>query len=133
MRRVERKLLSSDDLKELYRVTGPKIKPEQKLYMVIRRSNTESWTIESKHQLKGYRACKINLGARVRQYEEKLIWPEKCELGIGVFEGEALCRILVASDNGYKKVKESPISLPLDGLLSMTGLTRKDIKVDQSK
>lgn len=52
MKKVERKLLSSDDLKELYRVSGP-INPKPKLYMVIRNSNTESWAIESKHGLYG--------------------------------------------------------------------------------
>jgi hypothetical protein len=125
--KVERRLLSSDDLKELYRVTGP-INPKPKLYMVIRYSSAESWAIESKHRLMGYRACKVNLGARVRQYEEKQIWPEKCKLGIGIFEGDSLCRVLVASNYGYNKVKDIPTNLPLDDLLGAVGLTRKDIQ-----
>lgn len=73
-------------------------------------------------------ACEIHLSARVRQYEEKLIWPKKCELGIGIFEGDTLCRVLLALNNGCKKIKESPTTLPLDDLLDSVGLTRNDIQ-----
>lgn len=123
---VERKLLSSDDLKELYRVTGPNVNPRPKLFMVVRESDESDWRVESRHSLRGYRACKINLNARVRQYEGNGLWPNQCDLGIGIFEGDTLIRVLKAVDLGNRLVKDKPVTLPLDDILSAVGKKRSD-------
>lgn len=126
MAAVKRKLLSGDDLKELYRITNPKMDEKPHLYMVIR-ANGEDWQVESSHPLRGYRACQSNLESRVRQYESKDIWPDQCDLGIGVFEGEGIVRVLIAGHRGYKPMPESQPSLPLDDILAAMGISRSDI------
>ena len=123
----KRKLLSSRDLKKLYDITNPKLEEKPKLLMVIRPSGKD-WTVESSHPLRGYRGCQTNLASRVRQYETKNIWPNQCDIGIGVFESEKLVKVLVATDRGFNQVEDPVPSLPLDDLLGAIGLTRGDIK-----
>ncbi|MGB0893807.1 MAG: hypothetical protein ACPGUD_05315 [Parashewanella sp.] len=124
---TKRRLLNSDDLKTLYRVTDPKWTEKPRLFIVIRPQGGD-WSVENTHLLRGYRACQSNLESRVRQYELKNIWPNQCDLGIGVFENESLINVLIAADLGYKAVKDHTPSLPLDDILGAIGLTRKDVQ-----
>jgi hypothetical protein len=127
MTEVKKKLLNSDDLKTLYRITNPKLENKPNLMMVIRYKDKE-WEIQNPYLLRGYRACQNNLESLVKNYVSQGIWPTQCDLGIGVFENEKLIKVLIVTDLGYRQVKQSPPSLPLDDILGAIGLTRNDIK-----
>lgn len=131
MPEVTRKLLSSEDLKELYRVTAPKLSPRPQLYIVFRKSKGKDWVIENKHLLMGYRACQTHLQSRVRQYEGRSEWPNSCDLGIGIFNGAKLDRVLVAEDRGYTEKKSAPFTKPLDDILGAIDLNRGDVGLDE--
>lgn len=93
------KLLSSDDLKELYRVTGPEEKFLCTLYMMIRHEGGD-WEIEFDHPLRGYKGTIGNLEQRTRQYSQKSLWPEKVSLGVGIYQDGKLVRVLEAKNLG---------------------------------
>lgn len=126
MTEVKKRLLSSDDLVTLYRVTNPKLAEKPILQMVIRPSG-QDWEIENPYKLRGYRACNGHLESLVRQYESKGTWPTQCDLGIGLFENDKLVQVLTAIDLGYRPVKKVEPSLPLDDILNAIGLSRNDI------
>jgi hypothetical protein len=127
MAEVKKRLLNSDDLKTLYQVTNPKLEEKPKLQMVIRKPG-KGWEVENSYILRGYRACQNHLESLVKKYEAKGIWPSQCALGIGLFEKDKLIQVLAASDLGYRTVKETASSLPLDDILNSVGLTRNDIQ-----
>ena len=52
----------------------------------------------------------------------------QCDLGIGIFEGEQLTQVLMATDLGRKPVKDHQPTLPLDNILGAMGLTRSDVQ-----
>lgn len=128
---VARKLLSSEDLKGLYRVTNPKLSPRPQLYIVSRNNPSDDWVVESSHRLMGYRACQTHLQSRVRQYEGRLQWPNCCELGIGIFIGDKLDRVLTAKDRGYTEKTQIPVTKPLDDILGAVCLNRGDVGLDE--
>lgn len=127
MSSTNRRLLNSGDLKELYKITNPKLEEKLILRMVIRTAGKD-WSIENPHLLRGYRACQSNLESRVKQYESKDLWPDQCEIGIGIFENEKLVRVLLATKLGYRSVQEPASTTPLDDILGAIGLTRNDIE-----
>lgn len=121
-----RVLLSTEDLKELYRLTNPKQPVKPKL-LLVGRPTGGTWTTLGRHALRGYRACQSHLASRVRQYERSGHWPHDCEVGIGVFQADQLVKVLRAVDRGITKPAQTVTTTPLDDILHSMGTTRKDI------
>jgi hypothetical protein len=99
------KLLSTEDLNELYRVTGPDDRDKYTLYMMKRELGEDDWQVEFDHQLRGYNGCKGNLEQRVRQYGEKGLWPDQTSIGIGIHSDGELLRVLEAKKLGGYNTK----------------------------
>ncbi|MBZ9612325.1 hypothetical protein [Rheinheimera maricola] len=126
MSKTKRKLLSSNDLTMLYKLTNPKIVDKPILHVVIRPHDGE-WSIEDSHILRGYAGCQRSLEDKVDRYDSRNLWPSQCELGIGVYVNGNLSQVLVAKNLGHNSVSNQASSLPLDDILSVLGLTRNDI------
>lgn len=126
MSKTKRKLLSSNDLTVLYKLTNPKIVDKPNLHVVIRTHDGE-WSIEDSHILRGYAGCQRSLEYKVDRYESRNLWPSQYELGIGVYINGKLGQVLVAKNLGHNPVSNQSSSLPLDDILGVVGLTRDDI------
>lgn len=120
------KLLGSNDLTVLYKLTNPKIVDKPNLHVVIR-SHDGEWSIEDSHILRGYAGSQRSLEYKVDRYESINLWPNQCELGIGVYLNGNLSQVLLAKNLGRKLVSNQSSSLPLDDILGVVGLTRDDI------
>ncbi|WP_448556616.1 hypothetical protein [Thalassotalea montiporae] len=118
--------MDSKDSTELYKLTNPKIVDKPNLHVVIR-SNDGDWSIEDSHILRGYAGSQRSLEGKVNRYESRNLWPNQCELGIGVYINGTLSQVLVAKNLGCKPVQNQRNTLPLDDVLSVVGLTRDDI------
>lgn len=121
-----RVLLSTEDLKELYKLTNPKL-PNKPRLNLVKREKLKDWSEENTFSMRGYRACQSYLASCVKKYESQGLWPQTIELGIGVYESDTLSKVLMAVDRGFIKDQEQP-KRPLDVLLESVHLTRKDLK-----
>ncbi|MDO6444549.1 hypothetical protein Q4493_02050 [Colwellia sp. 1_MG-2023] len=126
MSKTKRKLLDSNDSTTLYKLTNPKIVDKPNLHVVIRPSDGD-WLIEDSHILRGYAGSQRSLESKVNRYESSNIWPNQCELGIGVYINGNLNQVLVAKNLGRRPVPKQSSSLPLDDIHGVVGLTRDDI------
>ncbi|WP_261625856.1 hypothetical protein [Pseudoalteromonas holothuriae] len=122
----ERRLLDREDLNKLYKLTNPKLHEKPTLQFVMN-SNGHSWKVIDSHILRGYRACKGSLEAKVQMYEARGIWPQNCQIGIGIFRSDELVDVLIAKDLGTKPIKQSRQTLALDDALEALGRTRQEL------
>ncbi|QTL34496.1 hypothetical protein [Pseudoalteromonas viridis] len=128
----ERRLLDRDSLNKLYELTNPRLNPKPIMQFVMS-NDGQSWEVIDPHILRGYRACKRSLESKVERYESSGVWPQKCQLGIGVFREGALVDVLIAKDLGFKPIKQSQPTLPLDDVLEALRRTRKEFLSDPDK
>jgi hypothetical protein len=82
-------------LKEITQLTTDDI-PVLKIVIRQKYRRFDSWRIQSQHTLRGFKNTLITLDSSVRHFKRTGDYPDKMQLGIGVFENGTLSEVLEA-------------------------------------